>query len=64
MTNLDRLNQLLQPLNLPEFRKTVSQSFANLDWLRNHAHKKNEVGGELKTLLEMSQKQLLLDYQK
>ncbi len=60
-TNLNRLNELLKnpKLGLPQFRTVVSPAFANLNWLKDKLPRNPECGEELKSLLAMSQKELL-----
>lgn len=58
MRNIDALNANLKQFNLPDHRKVVSDSLANLDWLRKHLPKQHTVDGETNRLLQLSSKQL------
>ncbi len=58
MTNLDRLNELLQDEDLPTFRKSVGRSLNNLVWLRKHHKTANT---ELTKLLAMETRTLLCE---
>ena len=54
---VERLNQLLQdqPLDLPSFRKEVSRTGNNYQWLQRNLMKRNKnVSDELKQLLKLS----------
>lgn len=60
MRNLDRLNQLLKNVSpLPTFRQVVGDNFSNLHWLQKHVAPKLEKGSEVRTLLEMTQPELM-----
>lgn len=58
-TNLDRLNELLQKADIPDFRKKVSPSMNNLKWLRHAFLDKEGTPAELNKLLQMDPKTLL-----
>lgn len=63
LTKLDILNSFLRRdgelLKLPEFRRTVSPSFSNLDWLKKTLPKNKDTKVEILQLLKLSQKELL-----
>lgn len=60
-TKLDRLNSLLKKENLaiPDFRRNVSLSGANLKWLRRAIAGRPEASAEVKDLVELELVQLL-----
>jgi len=62
MRNIDALNERLQQFNLPEHRREVSESHANLDWLKKHLPKKNDVDSETMRLLNLNPKELHENY--
>lgn len=61
-TRLDRLNELLKDpkLGLPTFRQTVTPAFGNLQWLKTKLPKNPHCCEELKTLVALDPKILLL----
>ena len=63
MTKLERLNQLLETegdaCKLPQHRRTVTESFSNLQWLQKNAWRWPSASEELRKLLSLNQKQLL-----
>ncbi len=59
VTNLDRLNELLQDksIDIPAFRRRVDHSFRNIMWLRRALRGCDNK--ELRSLVVMSQSDLL-----
>ena len=53
MRNLDALNERLKNYDLPAHRASVSESHANLDWLKKHLPKRNDVDSETQRLLNL-----------
>lgn len=63
MRNLDILNERLTQYNLPNHRSVVSDSLANIDWLKKHLTKRNEVDAETLRLLNLSAQAMFQKYQ-
>jgi hypothetical protein len=60
--NIDELNHRLGTFNLPTHRKEVTESHANLDWLKKNVSKKNSVDSEVLRLLHLNPKELHCQY--
>lgn len=52
---LERLNVLLRNSNIdvPDFRRTVTESGANYEWLKKHILVRNKISDELRSLLNL-----------
>lgn len=61
-TNLARLNAALSKTDIPLFRRTVSPSMNNMQWLKKVVLPTAPDNSELKRLLSMSAKELLSPY--
>lgn len=61
MRNIDKLNNLLQTVNIPSHRRSVDLNGKNLGWLRKHL-RRDEVESEVIRLVDMNNSQLAAPY--
>lgn len=61
MRNIDKLNELLQAVNIPSHRRSVDLNGKNLGWLRKHL-RRDEVEQEVVRLVDMNNSQLAANY--
>lgn len=61
MRNIDKLNQLLESVNIPSHRRSVDLNGRNLGWLRKHLNRE-EINAELLRLVDMNNSQLAAPY--
>ncbi len=61
MRNIDKLNQLLQSVDIPSHRRSVDLNGRNLGWLRKHLNRE-EINAEVIQLVDMNNSQLAAPY--